>query len=402
MHTLSNAGMYTCSNADEDTSCKKMKGKQTFYCKGCPYIQARKRSFVFPYTVYNSYIYLANRLYKPALIYDESHSALALLQDRARDRLWRHDYHYGNGIETYSQLLSWLRMREETVGIDEKQRKLLEELTSDKPRYVVEKGQDLYRGQMRECLKLLPVDVRDQPPILWPPNRTRKIFLLSATIGMPDIVQMGLDKKRVKTFTAPSPVPVEKRPIVYMPVGSMGIASKNRTLEKMVATVEALAAKHAGTKGLLHVTYEVSRELQLRLGESPIRDRLLFHTKEDRTEVVEAFKRFPPESGKILVGCGLEEGLDLHGDLARWQAIVKLPWPSLEEPAIRYMAGQDPEWYNWQTVKKLLQASGRIVRGTEDWGTTYILDRSFERLYGEARDMFPQWWLDAVIQEDIV
>ena len=56
---------------------------------------------------------------------------------------------------------------------------------------------------------------------------------------------------------------------------------------------------------------------------------------------------------------------------------------------------------SWETVKKLLQASGRIVRGVQDQGTTFILDSSFARLYGEARDMFPQWYLDALVEEEL-
>jgi len=401
LHTLSNAGLYTCHNWDDETSCKVVKGKQKHYCKGCPYLSARKRSYVMPYAVYNSYIYLANRLHKSAIIYDEAHTAINLLQDRAKDRLWRHDYHYDNSIQSYQDLINWLRMRETKTGLDEKQQMLLDELTSGKPRYVVERGEDLYRGEMRDCLKLLPVDVRDQPPILWPPSKTRKIFLLSATIGKPDVVQLGLDKKRVQYYTAASPVDPARRPVTYMPVGSMSVATKARTLPRMLATLENIAARFPAQKGMLHCTYEVARDLQALMGDGPLKDRLLFHKKEDRTEVVNAFKAFPPESGKILVGCGLEEGLDLIGDLARFQVIVKVPWPSLEEPAIRYMAGQDPEWYNWQTVKKLLQASGRIVRSVSDYGETFVIDSSFQRLYDEARDMFPQWWLDALVQEDL-
>jgi Rad3-related DNA helicase len=355
-----------------------------------------------PYAVFNSYIYLANKLHKAALIYDEAHTAINLLQDRAKDRLWAHDYHYPRELSTYADLIGWLRMRETKTGLDEKQQMLLDELTSGKPRYVVEAGEDLYYGEMKRCLKLLPVDVRDQPPILWPPSKTKKIFLLSATIGKPDVVQLGLDKKRVKYYSAPSPVSPERRPITFMPVGSLGVASKARTLPLMAKAIEQLAARFPTEKGMLHCTYEIARELHSMMGEGPLRDRLLFHTKENRTETVGAFKAFAPASGKILVGCGLEEGLDLIGDLARFQIIVKVPWPSLEEPAIRYMAGQDPEWYNWQTVKKVLQASGRIVRSTTDQGETFILDSSFQRLYDEARDMMPQWWLDALVQEDSV
>jgi Rad3-related DNA helicase len=399
MHTLSRADLYTCSNWDDETSCKVVKGKQKHYCKGCPYMAAKKRSYGVPYGLYNSHIYLANQIYKPGLIADEAHTLLSLLADRASDRIWQHDYFYPKHLSTYAELVNWLRMRESTVGLDEKLTSLLAELTSDKPRYVVEAGEDLFRGEMRNCLKLLPVDLRDMPPILWPKNKVRKIFLLSATIAQPDIVQMGLDKKRVCYIGAPSPVEAERRPIVYLPQGALTKGTAPLVLPAIVDAIRVLADYHEGERGLIHCTYEISRYLYAHLGE--MSGRIMYHTPETRTETVAAFKNSPIHEGRILVGCGLEEGLDLPGDHGRWQVIAKVPWPSLDEPAIRWMSQEQPELYIWQTVKKVLQASGRIVRGVDDRGTTYILDSTFERLYTEGLQWFPQWWRDALYEDTI-
>jgi Rad3-related DNA helicase len=90
------------------------------------------------------------------------------------------------------------------------------------------------------------------------------------------------------------------------------------------------------------------------------------------------------------------EGIDLPYDAARWQALTKVPYPSLAEPAIKYLADKDPEWYQWETAKLVLQASGRVVRASDDWGITYILDSSFEQLYEKAEHLFPQWWQDSL------
>ena len=45
-----------------------------------------------------------------------------------------------------------------------------------------------------------------------------------------------------------------------------------------------------------------------------------------------------------------------------------------------------------QAAQALVQAVGRIVRGPEDWGLTYILDEQFGKLYGRCPQMFPGWF----------
>jgi Rad3-related DNA helicase len=94
------------------------------------------------------------------------------------------------------------------------------------------------------------------------------------------------------------------------------------------------------------------------------------------------------------------EGVDLPYDKARWQAICKVPWKSLGDPAIRYQSEQNPEWYSWEALKYLIQACGRVVRAPDDYGTTYILDSTFQRLYNDGKHLAPQWWLDGLVMGD--
>lgn len=98
-----------------------------------------------------------------------------------------------------------------------------------------------------------------------------------------------------------------------------------------------------------------------------------------------------------MVGSGMYEGLDLAGDSGRWQVITKVPYPSLEDPVTRYLMEQDEEYYHWETIKQLLQASGRICRKLDDYGVTYVVDSSFRRLYTQSQELFPQYWKDSLI-----
>ena len=94
----------------------------------------------------------------------------------------------------------------------------------------------------------------------------------------------------------------------------------------------------------------------------------------------------------MLVASGMYEGLDLVDDTARWQVVSKIPWPSLADPAMKWRANEDPDFYNWETLRQVIQACGRVCRGPDDYGVTYILDSTWNRLEREAAHLFPDWF----------
>jgi Rad3-related DNA helicase len=177
--------------------------------------------------------------------------------------------------------------------------------------------------------------------------------------------------------------------------------------DRMADAIFRLAQKHHNSKGLIHATYEQAEYLEraikhmddpARGNKAKLSERFIFHTPATKATAYQKFRDASPESGTILVGSGMYEGLDLPGDLGRWQAIAKVPWQSLEDPAIAHMTEQDPSWYVWETLKLLIQACGRICRTPDDDGVTYILDTSFDKLYtdGMKFGLVPNWFEDAV------
>jgi Rad3-related DNA helicase len=58
-------------------------------------------------------------------------------------------------------------------------------------------------------------------------------------------------------------------------------------------------------------------------------------------------------------------------------------------------------WYTIQTIRSLVQMTGRGVRSKEDWAHTYILDAGFMDFLRRNRHLLPEWWLDA-LRTDVV
>ncbi len=398
MLTLKKRDSYTCSvyekqtvkyDCGEHTRLTGTSKKRGAYCKGCPYVSALRKAQVMPYVVINYYTYLAYKMYSECLIIDEGHMIQSMIKDLAAKKLWHHDYQFPNYIRTYGQLSRWVGERLTRTPGDRKLLDLKAELQSNKVHYLVEKGYSFYRNEERQCLKLIPVDVKDQPPLLWPQAKVKKLFFLSGTINRKDIEDMGLGDRRICVIDAPSPIPIENRPLHLDLKFSLSASANGRDIPALARYLLELADRNA-SKGFIHAPYSLAKALQPHLMSN---DRFLFHDSSSKKDI---FAEFQESQDKVMVASGMYEGIDLAGDAARWQVITKVPWANLTEPAMKYLAEQDPEGYANEAARLVVQAYGRVCRSPTDFGETYLVDKSFNRLYTNHPDLFPGWFRDAV------
>lgn len=388
IHFLKKRQGYQCITYPEQT-CATTHKKLGRCCKGCSYVGAVRKAKAAKVGVYNYYTYLAHRLYRPTLIVDEAHLLVSTLQDLAAKKIWQHDYGWPDQVSTLGDILEWI---EELPGLDKKLRKMRNEILSLKPSTLVYKT-DEYHGTKKEWLpliKLIPLDTRNESPLFWPPHKTRKTVLMSATINKPDIDNMGLGNYRVVYIEVDSPIPTERRPIIYTPVGNMSYRYQQENIPKVVNTIKELLARHK-MKGMIHAPYSMIQKMRTLLTD----DRLVWHDRDNKQQRYHEFIESPPEHNRVMMASGMYEGVDLAYDKGGWQVLCKVPYPSLVDPAIKAKLEEEPAWYQWQAARVVLQASGRICRTPTDYGITYILDSSFTRLYREHTYLFPRWWQQA-------
>ena len=85
----------------------------------------------------------------------------------------------------------------------------------------------------------------------------------------------------------------------------------------------------------------------------------------------------------------MSEGVDLKGDLSRFQIVCKVPYPYLGDKLVKKKMNKWKWWYPMQTAKTIVQAVGRSVRSDTDSAVTYILDSDFERFFSMNKSLFP-------------
>jgi Rad3-related DNA helicase len=227
----------------------------------------------------------------------------------------------------------------------------------------------------------------------------KHVVLMSATILGPRVFarNLGIEIEDLGFKRFNSDFPVGNRPVIFDPVGSMSFKNIDNTLPKMAKEVAKIARLHPDQKGMVHTnSYKVTKAIVEHLHSVGLGSRVITHTssKGSRDDAVAMHIGTPDPT--ILISPSLTEGLDLAGDLSRWQIITKIPFPSLGDEWIKTRMQLDSEWYTWKTVLTLIQASGRSIRSKKDYAETFILDSDFNRLMNQGSHLFPQWWKDGL------
>jgi Rad3-related DNA helicase len=349
-------------------------GEYDYYEDKAAVLNAREKNLP---TLVTSYSILAHRLMREMFIFDEGHKLLQLNADLSAKKLWRKKAGYPQNIYSRQQFEEWLRSDDAKAKLTEKGRKQwLEKITTND--YLVERSRGMLRGDAEDCIRLVPLS-----PGLHNAFKKdlKKLILMSATINEMDVAELKVGKgSRVATLRLPSGIPMDRRPLVRRYVsGSLNFHNLEAKCKEVAAELKAMADFHDTCLGLAHVTYQMIPFLLQHLRDDK---RFIFH---DKTNSGAKLREWQSHLGtgraKIFIGAGFSEGLDLKGEGYGFQVICKVAWPSLADLAIKKRADRKEAWYIWQTLRDFLQRYGRICRGADDYGVTYILDSSFERLY---------------------
>ncbi len=227
-----------------------------------------------------------------------------------------------------------------------------------------------------------------------------QVVLMSATILDVDVMckSLGISRDEVAAVRLKNRFPVENRPIHIRPVAKMtgGAEGMKKWGPALVVGVNKVADEYEGKRGIIHThNFSISKLLRENCDRS-IRRRFLFQDEfnNDKKAMLAAHARNPDS---ILVAPAMHEGIDLHGDLSRFQIICKVPYANFydnEQLARRVEA--DQKYYIWLTALKLVQSYGRSVRSPDDFADTYILDEAIEKFLRDAKKMLPDWFLEAI------
>ncbi len=255
-----------------------------------------------------------------------------------------------------------------------------------------------YPDRHEASLELVPISVAPMArELLF--DAADVVVLSSAYLGHHAALAecFGLPRDAVHTVQSASPFPLERRPIVYQPVGALSQRTLAELEPLVFHEVAAILARHARDKGLVHVASYAAGERLVRhlAAHAPAEHRRVIWiesalAKSDALDLHRA-SHLPT----VLLSPSLREGVDLPDEYLRFQILTKMPFPDLGDPWTAARLARDPRWYAIETAKALVQAYGRSCRHAEDHGITYVLDGQFTRFLTRYRPLLPPWFLDA-------
>ncbi len=215
----------------------------------------------------------------------------------------------------------------------------------------------------------------------------KKVLMMSATIldfsGFCET--LGIKEEEAAFISIPSPFPSENKPILYSGVGKMSSSSIDETLPKMATAIKEILKEHKNDKGIIHChSYKVAHYLKKKIRSS----RILIHNSENRDEILK--KHIGSKNPTVLLSPSMTEGVDLKGEISRFQVLCKVPYPYLGDKLIKKKMNKWRWWYPLQTAKTVVQSVGRSIRSKDDYAVTYILDSDWERFYNRNSGYFPE------------
>lgn len=216
-------------------------------------------------------------------------------------------------------------------------------------------------------------------------------LLMSATISE-DLVEymLGLDKSEYEFIKADPVFDPKNKKVIFLDPISINYKSlqEQKTLNEISKRVCKVIKRHSGENGIILVpSFKLGSEVSAAIRKAGLKVKLFEQSYTEKlSEVLEKFKKSKEPS--VLVSPSLFEGVDLAGDLSRYQIIVKAPYPSLGDKRVKHILDNYPVVYELSTVLKLVQGVGRSTRCEKDYATTYMLDTNAKRIFKGSENIW--------------
>jgi Rad3-related DNA helicase len=204
---------------------------------------------------------------------------------------------------------------------------------------------------------------------------------------------LGLQHDKIVSVKEDSPFESKNKPIFYCPAGSMSYKNIEKTLPTTVKMINEIMKEHTDEKGIIHThSIKIANFIKENLS-SKHRSRILVAYGENRDKILN--QHIKSKNKTVLLSPSMSEGVDLKGDLSKFQIICKVPFPYLGDKVIKKKMNKWNWWYDVQTVRTIVQSVGRSVRSENDTAVTYILDSDWSRVYVKNKKLFPESFIES-------
>ena len=237
-------------------------------------------------------------------------------------------------------------------------------------------------------LKFIPLKIDKLSERLF--DNADHVILLSATIIDPINFCNTLGISKYVYIEVDSVFDSTKSPIYILAKQKINYSNLKSLLPKICKQIEGILEEHAEEKGIIHTHTQFIADY---IRDNVDTNRLLCRELGVSNDVI-LEKHSKTNKPTVLVSPSMTYGVDLKGDLAKFQIILKAPWLPTKDSRVERMMKIDKNWYANKMLCNLVQACGRGVRSTTDECITYILDGSIFDTIAKNKKKLPKYFLD--------
>jgi len=228
-------------------------------------------------------------------------------------------------------------------------------------------------------------------------NFGEKRLLMSGTIVDKNLYcrVTGLKQEETCFIKVSSSFPKENRPIYLKSEYTVDISHKmwDQNFRQMVTNIKKVMEIFHDVKGIIHTpSYMASLTVYNALKDT---GRVVKHDKDNFSHELSKF--YDSDKSSVFISPICAEGIDLKEDRARWQIILRVPYPSTADPLMAKMVKENFTYYNYRTLVTFGQMLGRVNRSETDYGATILMDSRFVQFIARNKSLLPKWVLEAII-----
>jgi ATP-dependent DNA helicase DinG len=279
-----------------------------------------------------------------------------------------------------------------------------------------------YKGNTY-AVKITPVEVGIAADMLF--QTYPLVIFMSSTIDKKLFCRdLQIDEKDTEYLSYESKIEASRRKIIKDYQGEKlwprkwtetGDTEYRNTIGKIIKKIEEIMKQYPKEKGLILVNSKKEHEDIINgISDYESKKRLTYvnyhsndvnEVQKSNEETLEKHKR---KENSVLISPSMWEGIDLKHDLGRFCIIAKAPFAPGSGALVQAKKRLRPDdrWKETKDFFTLIQGCGRCTRATDDYSTTYLLEKGCEGLieqieeYQERhKDYNIKWFTDAIREE---
>lgn len=246
--------------------------------------------------------------------------------------------------------------------------------------YIVEK--------IDKSIKFTPLKVDKLSRYLF--DNADYVVLLSATIIDHASFCRTLGIEDYRYLEVESSFDAAKSPIHILARQKINFQNLKSLLPTICKQIEGILEEHPNQKGIVHTHTQYIADF---IRDNIKSDRLLCREAGVKNEDI-LEKHTSSKNPTVLVSPSMTYGVDLKGDLANFQIVIKAPWLPTKDARIEKLMKLETSWYVNKMLCTFVQACGRGVRAKTDECITYVLDGGIFDAIAKNKRKLPKYFLD--------